>query len=297
MRVFFLGLVIQAFLFGCSATSDGSIFGGTGGASSSGSGHGGAGSGSSSGQSGAGGTSFTSGTGGSGGGQTIDAEVFAHSPDTLFRLDPLTKNITTVGLFAGCDSSMIDIALDKNGVMFGTTFSGLFKVDKATAKCTPIASGSYPNSLSFVPKGTVDPSDEALVGYVGSTYVRIDTTTGKVSNIGTLGGGYSSSGDVVSVIGGGTYLTVKGPNCNDCILQVDPTTGALIKLIGPVNHANVFGLAFWGGVAYGFDDAGVLFQIDLTTAKTMDIPFPKAMPGLVFYGAGSTTSAPLVPPK
>ena len=47
--------------------------------------------------------------------------------------------------------------------MFVTTFNGFFKVDCTTAACTSIKSGTYPNSLSFVPKGTVDPNAEALV--------------------------------------------------------------------------------------------------------------------------------------
>ena len=41
-----------------------------------------------------------------------------------------------------------------------------------------------------VPKGTLDPSVEALVGYVGSQYIRIDTTTGAITNIGALTGGW-----------------------------------------------------------------------------------------------------------
>ncbi|HET7852526.1 MAG TPA: hypothetical protein VFK91_07255 [Methyloceanibacter sp.] len=299
MRTSILVFLIPTFVLACSATGgSGSLFDG-GDASGSSGGLGGA-SAASSGD-GLGGSIFpaSSGSGvGSGGGPPLQAEVFAHSPDTLFRLDPVTKQITTVGPFTGKDpNGMIDIALDKAGAMYGATFGGLYRIDKKTAGCTMIAPGNYPNSLSFVPEGTVDPTKEALVGYVGSTYVRIDTTTGQISNIGTLTGGYISSGDVVSVIGGGTYLTVKGGNCNDCILEVNPTTGALVKLIGPVQHPDVFGLAFWGGTAYGFDQGGVLFQIDLTNGMTIDIPFPNPPPGLIFWGAGSTTSAPVMPPK
>lgn len=58
--------------------------------------------------------------------------------------------------------------------------------------------------------------------------------------------------------------------------------------------AALFRLAFWGGVAYGFDDSGLLFQIELTT--TTLIAMPGAPAGLSFWGAGSTTAAPLVPP-
>jgi hypothetical protein len=267
------------------------------------------------------GMGVTTGTGGSGtggkgqgGGIVIDAgpmpdggpqgpaEVFGHSPDTLYKLDPVTKVVTMVGLFQGCNAqaaAVIDLALDKDGNMFVTTFGGFYKVDKTTAVCTHIADGAYPNSLSFVPKGTLDPNVEALVGYEGADYVRIDPTTGVLTTVksGALVAGYYSSGDVVSVIGGGTYLTVQGgtPLCNDCIVQVDPSTGAMVKMIGPVGHADVYGLAFWGGSAYGFDDTGHLFQIDLTNGTPTDIPIPGAPPNLVWFGAGSTTSAPLTP--
>jgi hypothetical protein len=227
------------------------------------------------------------------GGPTEKAEVYAHSPDTLYRLDPITKQMTKVGAFAGC-STVIDIALDKNGAMFGTGFGELYKINKATAACTLVANGSYPNSLSFVPAGTVDPVNEALVGYVGASYVRINTTSGAVSTIGSLGNnGYASSGDVVSLIGGSSYLTVTGNGCGDCLVEINPKTGALMTNIGALNHSSVFGLAYWAGTAYGFDGSGTLFQINVQTAATMNIPIPNAPPGLVFYGAGSTTAAPL----
>jgi hypothetical protein len=234
--------------------------------------------------------------GGDSGPQQI-AEVFGESPDTLYRLDPMTKAVTVVGPFQGC-SQVIDIALDKDSNMYGTTFSGLYKIDRNNATCTMIASGNYPNSLSFVPAGTLDPNVEALVGYVGSMYIRIDPTTGAITNVGSIGGGYSSSGDIVSVKGGSTYLTVKGANCaTDCLLEVDPKTGSLIKDWGDVAHVDVFGLAFWAGAVYGFDNGGQLFEVDFTngmmTTKLIPVPNPPA--NLQFWGAGSTTSAPPTP--
>lgn len=273
--------------------------GGHGGAGASG-GTGGAGGAGGAGGQGEGGFGL-GGFGGQGGGAPLgETEVFGHSSSTLYRLDPVTKEVTTVGVFSGCNGSVVDIALDKDGQMVGTTFGGLFKIDKTTAECTLIKVGSYPNSLSFVPAGTLDPDVEALVGFEGSTYVRIFPDTGESVEIGKLGGGYFSSGDVVSVIGGGTYLTVVGgPNdsCSDCLIEVDPKTGAFVKNVGELASSSVWGLAFWGGSAYGFDAWGKLFQIDLTTGATTDIPIPGAPANLTFYGAGSSTSAPLEPPK
>ena len=324
MRRIVLGLGLAAWL-GCSGSADSDAFrgsttsgtratprsssgGGAGGAgststsssgstaTSSGTGAGGSGQGgsSTSTSSGAGGASSSSSGsgGGAGGGPALVAEVYAHSSATLFKLDPITKAVTTIGNFVNCNGSVIDIAIDKVGNMYGTMFTGLAIIDKSNAVCTVVQAGSYPNSLSFVPEGTVDPNEEALVGYNGSTYVRIDKVTGAISNIGNLGGGYVSSGDMVSLIGGGSYLTVNGNGCGDCIVEVNPTTGALVQMIGPLGYGSVFGLAYWGGVAYGFNNSGQLFQIDVGNGSTTPIPIPNAPPGLSFWGAGSTTAAP-----
>jgi hypothetical protein len=299
MRTCFAALALSL-ATGCSATGN-SLFtassvagagGGTGTGTTGTAATGGAGVGGS--------TFFDGGVTGAGGGSTmVNAEVYGQTSGTLYKLDPLTNAVTDVGNFLGCDGSVIDIALDKDSNMYATTFGGVYKVDRTTAVCTHIADGSYPNSLSFVPAGTIDPDNETLVGYdMNNNYIKIDTTTGAITTLGPLVDGYASSGDIVSVIGGGTYLTVTGgpTNCGDCIVEVNPVTGAVLHNIGALGHASVFGLAFWGGSCYGFDAEGDLFQIDLTNAHTTTIPIPNAPPALNWYGAGSTTSAPLVPP-
>jgi hypothetical protein len=222
------------------------------------------------------------------------AIVYAHSADTLYRLDPNTNQVSVVGAFDGC-TQVIDLALDANGNAYVTTMGGFYTLDLRTAKCVRVASGVYPNSLSFVPKGTLDPNTEALVGYFASQYVRIDPATGAVTTVGQLTGGYFSSGDIVSVINGGTFLTVIGVNgCRDCLLQVDPKTGNIIQNYGSLNHAGVYGIAFWAGTVYGFDKAGQVFSIGWNNNQlvTTDIPVPNPPPGLSFWGAGSTTAAP-----
>jgi hypothetical protein len=225
------------------------------------------------------------------------AEVFGHSATTLYRLDPLTKAVDVVGDFKGC-GPVVDIALDEKSTLIADSYAALYKVDKATAQCTEIAKGAYPNSLSFVPKGTVDPNAEALVGYDGGDYLRIDVDTGAVTKIGSLGGSFQSSGDIVSVKNGKTYLTVKGGSCDahDCLVEVDPATGKMLKNWGSIEHQKVFGLSFWGGKVYGFDNAGQLFEVTFGTNQlaTTEIPIPKAPSTLQFWGAGSTTAAPLV---
>ena len=128
-------------------------------------------------------------------GPALPGEVFAHTPKTLYKLEPISKTLTRVGNFsctAGADAAaqdVIDIAVDKGGKMYGTTFQSLLAIDKATAACTIVATAtalSFPNSLSFVPAGTVDPAVEALVGFAVDSYVKIDPATGAMTTIGNL---------------------------------------------------------------------------------------------------------------
>jgi hypothetical protein len=236
----------------------------------------------------------------------VPAELYAHSMDTLYKLDPTTGSFTVVGPFQGCTAGgipglgtpVIDIALDESSNIFAVTPGALWSIDKKSALCTIISYGSFPNSLSFVPKGTLDPNEEALVGYEGSTYVRIDPKSGTKTNVGTLGAGLSSSGDVVAVKGGGAYLTVKGTDCNDCLVEVDPKTGAMIRNLGPVGAKDVFGLAFWAGSVYGFSDSGTVFELQIPAQGApvlKNVPLPVS--GMRFWGAGSSTSAPVLPTR
>lgn len=302
-----LGLTTGAAAVGCSATNTESTFGNDGGSGGSNAG-GAAGQGGSAGE-GQGGGSATGGAGGDGGGiifpmddggapPLMPGEVYGHSSSTLFKLEPYTQVVTTIGPFKGC-SSVIDLAIDKDSKIIATTFDGIYWVDKTNAKCTWIADGAYPNSLSFVPEGILDPTKEVLVGYQNSTYVRIDTSTGQITQLGSIGNGYISSGDIVSVKGGGTYLTVKGNECGDCLFEVNPKTGAMVKNWGATGFGSVFGIAYWAGTVYGFTNGGELFEMKFVNNQTLvttEIPIPNAPNGLSFWGAGSTTIAPIVPP-
>lgn len=295
--VFLLGISL-AFcclsIAGCAAGTkdDGAGGGDTAGAGASGSTSAGSTSGAMASSTGALGTSATTGSGM----PDPNAEVFGHSELTLYKLDPVTKAVTTIAPFSGCEGSVIDVALDKDSNLFATSSGGLFRVDKDTAVCTLISEGpGYPNSLSFIPAGTLDPNEEALVGYAGDQYVRIDPVTGAITNVGSpWSNGLVSSGDIVSVKNGGTYLTVSGAECNDCLIEVNPATGAQIKNWGQLPYSGIWGIAFWAGSVYGFTDNGQLFEVTFPndTVMTTLIDSP---PGVSFWGAGSTTSAPPVP--
>ena len=79
-------------------------------------------------------------------------EVFGHSENTLYRVDTVTRSVTQVGVFDGC-TYVADIALDESSNIYASTGTELFYVETNTAHCTRIATGTFPNSLSFVPGG------------------------------------------------------------------------------------------------------------------------------------------------
>lgn len=221
--------------------------------------------------------------------------VYGHSSTTLYRIDTASHAVSEVGFFFGC-GHVADIAVDETSTIYASNGAELFVVENNTARCTKVATGAFPNSLSFVPSGTLD-AKETLVGYEGGSYMKIDTASGKTEKVGELGGGFESSGDIVSVKDGKTFVTVKGPECADCLVEVDPTTGALTKNWGSLGMVDVFGLAFWGGEVFAFSDSGdvALVKLGADTLTTEKLSVPNAPADLSFRGAGSTTSAPVGP--
>jgi len=183
--------------------------------------------------------------------------VYAHTEDTLYVFEPLHRTLTLLGKFACLDGgdSMIDVALDRTGAMYGTSFGGFLRIDPLSAACSYVkrdTAAGYPNSLAFVPLGTVDPTKEALVGYQydpdavnqATVYVRIDLVTGALSKIGTLNDPgaavkFKSSGDLVALIRNGNraFLTVhaiidEAGTGKDQLAEVDPTTGRIKSILG-----------------------------------------------------------------
>jgi large repetitive protein len=249
-----------------------------------------------------------------------EGRVYAHTKDTLYLYEPTGNVLTEVGKFActaasPCNDTIIDLAVDRTGEMYGTTFDWFLKIDPITAKYTRIKLAGqldYPNALSFVPAGTVDPTKEALVGYASDfsnnlavTYVQIDTTTGEMTtkgnmNASAVGPQYRSSGDLFSLIqdGNKTYATVKlitdGGVGTDLLAEIDPANGNIKKIIGDTKQNNLFGLGYWAGKGYGFSDTGQIVQINMANGSSVVVKTLASDGGaLPWFGAGVTTQAPV----
>ncbi|MBS2016982.1 MAG: hypothetical protein JST00_29110 [Deltaproteobacteria bacterium] len=256
-------------------------------------------------------------------GSTTGGRVYAHTTDTLYLFEPTSRTLKEIGKFSCLEvaENVIDIAVDRAGNMFATTFDRFLSVNPVNAQCTELAFASteidYPNALSFVPAGTVDPSKEALVGYAGTltdrnnatNYVRIDTATGVMTPLGDInktdaGTQYRSSGDIISLIQDGkrAYATIHLKNVastvgTDLLAEIDPKNGNILRVIGDTKENQLYGFGYWNGKGYGFNGAGRVVEIDMNNGSSIVV---KTLAGdgggaIPWYGAGVTTQAPVLP--
>jgi len=224
--------------------------------------------------------------------------VYAHTDAELFMFDPDTLQITKVNDFGWPNDDgghqMTDIAIDQWGVLYGITFDRLYVCSAITADCTFLATlPTEFNGMTLVPKGTVDPVNETLIG-IGEdgSWNRIDVkgTMATITQIGYYGSGYSSSGDAYSLEGIGTFASVKGlwEDNGDIIVKVNPVNGNVLQEIVTVaGYTSLYGLAGWGSKAFGFDSSGAVLLIDLTKGTYKEVV--NVFKGESWWGAGVTT--------
>ncbi len=204
--------------------------------------------------------------------------IWAASATTLYRFDPIARTVTRVADFDCNGEAMLDLAMNGAEELYGVTAESLMRIDKTTGACTVVAKGQFPYGVAFLPASATDAGVELLVGYKYSVYDRVDPDSGSVSFAGDLGsdaGTFTLSGDIVSIASGKTYVTALGmnPTNGDAILEVDPQTGAALKLAGYTSHDALLGLAQWAGVLYVFPATGGVFSVVFGDAGVSLKPF------------------------
>lgn len=238
---------------------------------------------------------------GSGGGNLGQSAVYAHTATSLYRIDPDTYAATKVGDFGltGLLEVMTDLAIDANGNLVGVTFSSVYSIDANTGRATLLSGGSLLqqfNGLSFVPASAVGQTGaDVLIGTDnanGNVY-NVNPATGVTSVIGSMGGSFISSGDVVSVADGTsaqTYQTVPGTT-HDVLVKLAASTFHATPIGTNTGFDKIYGLGFWKGKVFGFTYTGQIITIDPTTGVGTMV----ANSGVQWNGAAVTTVAPLIP--
>ena len=88
-----------------------------------------------------------------------------------------------------------------------------------------------------------------------------------------------------------TFALDAGPG--DYLLEINPTTGRMIRVVGSVGKPQLWGTAYWAGVTYAFSNGGEVLQLNPANASPTRVAALDGGPDAKgFYGAGVTTSAP-----
>jgi len=229
-----------------------------------------------------------------GGGQTY---VYAHTADALYRVDPDSLAITKVGNFGWSSGSdqMTDIAIDKTGMMIGTSFTAVYRIDPSNAKAQRLSSALHQsfNGLSFIPATQIGQTgDDVLIATRNSDGMvfRVDPSTGATNQIGNMGGGLVSSGDLVAVAGFGTVQTVLGSS-SDQLVTLAANSFTATKAPMETGFSQIWGVAFWKSKIFGFTEGGDFVLIDPTSGKGTLVQSG----GPAWWGAAVTTLAPIIP--
>ncbi len=223
--------------------------------------------------------------------------IYTHTAHTLFSIDPDTLEVETVGEFnmGSGAKEMVDIAIDNDGTIYGINNQWeTYLINPETAQAQKIGDidDRYFNSLAFVP----DPDDpekeiliaaKALVTFGTGEVSRINTLWGFSTPVGEYRDGWGSSGDIVYIPGVGIVAAVEKDQDGtivSALATIDPVTFEA-TIIGETNHSEIWGLAFWDDILYGFTSAGEIIGIDLDTGNSWEIETSTHS----WYGAGVTT--------
>jgi hypothetical protein len=223
--------------------------------------------------------------------------VYAHTADSLYKVDPENLKVTLIGPFKGMLSGdkMTDIALDKSGKMVGISEGTVYSIDSKTAACTRLADlqtlgyGGF-TGMSYIYSTAPDGKEALWAAASDGTVVEVDPKTGASKQVGSYKGP-GSSGDIVSIKAlSATYATVKKPStlgANDFLARINTLTGEA-TIVGDTGFKNIFGVGYWKGKVYGFTAGGEFILIDPGTGKGTLVTGG----GPAWWGAGVTTAAP-----
>ncbi len=218
--------------------------------------------------------------------------AYVNTGDALFEIDPDTLALTRVGAFAfapGGTDAITDIAIDRDGRMFGVGFEALYQIDRATLHCARLA--RYPgrsfNTLAVLPaavKSHYEGPDLLVAAEAHSATVSgLDPTTGTITILGDLGDGQVAGGDLAWLPGIGPVMITIDSHGREGLAHLDRDTFAAHPLVGPWGFQLVRGLVVLPTGLVGVSEGGDEIAIDPVTGAGQG----RARVPLVLFGGAT----------
>ncbi|MBI5461429.1 MAG: hypothetical protein HY941_04495 [Gammaproteobacteria bacterium] len=199
----------------------------------------------------------------------------------LGTVDVATGNVTVIGSMGVV---MTDIAFDPTGILYGISFSSLYRINTETAASTLVGNtGISSNSLVFGADGTLYTASRSLY--------TLNPSTGTATLIGNGGTAYNSSGDL-AFIGNDLYLSSVSA---DYLMRLDRTTG-VATYVGSIGVGAVYGMATNNNVdLYGVAGTSILSINTATGAGSTLLNYAGHGLGAAYGTSFIEEAAPAVP--
>jgi len=210
--------------------------------------------------------------------------MFVHSDTTLYAVDDQNFDLIHIGEFGlGEEDLITDLAVTGDGDVYAISSDNVFAIDSENGEATLTTEfdGGLNVGMTFLDSG------ELLVAEKDGTVRRVDPDSGEVHMVGVFGDGYGTAGDLVAVSDGTMYAIAEDldgeEGDSNVLVTIDPASGQVDQVIGPIGFADVFGCAYARGHVYAFTKGGDIIEVDRMTGAGA---LKRSYPDLTFWGAG-----------
>lgn len=198
------------------------------------------------------------------------------APTDIYAIDPngITQDrlLGTVRMGNEVRPSLFDIAIDREGELWGISSDRLYQVDLGTLVASD--RGSLNLSLRVANALAVSPTGRMILATLDGTIREVNTSNASTRQLGSLGSGFGSDGDIGFSADGRFYVSSTSVTSSVLfVLELEPFSARRIDPGHSSGFSRVFGLASADGVMYGFTTnpmnpaAGQVIRLSTSTGE------------------------------
>jgi hypothetical protein len=207
----------------------------------------------------------------------IECSFFAHTADELYEINPFTRSL----VYVTDVPNLWDFDTSTDGTLWGISRDTLWRFDSTTRQWINEASladfASEPNGFA------INSRSQAFATGENEVY-EINLEDGTWVRVGSMGGGYLSSGDCVVDKADTLFMTSDHLDDTDVLVRIDSATGVASE-VGQIGTDRIYGLTAAWGFMFGVTSAGELVEINSITGEGEVI---HVFEGKRWFGAAST---------